>query len=104
MTGCGLTCLIMPKTRSTSGIPGRQGNCKMKNEEWKMRIAAAGLVVRILPVFVLVLVTHSAGAATEVAVVFNSRVPESKEVAEYYAQRRQVPKEQVFGLELPTTE
>jgi uncharacterized protein (TIGR03790 family) len=44
------------------------------------------------------------GAATEVVVVFNSRVPESKEVAEYYAQRRQVPKEQVFGLELPTAE
>jgi len=43
-------------------------------------------------------------AATEAIVVFNSRVPESKEVAEYYAQRRQVPKEQVCGLELPTSE
>jgi len=43
-------------------------------------------------------------AATEAVIVFNSRVPESKEVAEYYAQRRQVPKEQVFGLDLPTAE
>ena len=43
-------------------------------------------------------------AATEVVVVYNSRVPESKEVAEYYALRRQVPKEQVFGLDLPAGE
>ena len=47
---------------------------------------------------------HAAGAGSEVIVVYNSRVPESKEVAEYYAQRRQVPKEQVFGLELPAGE
>ena len=50
------------------------------------------------------LVAATGQAATEVAIVFNSRVPESKEVAEYYAQRRQVPKEQVIGLELPTAE
>jgi uncharacterized protein (TIGR03790 family) len=46
----------------------------------------------------------AAEAATEAVVVFNSRMPESKEVAEYYAQRRQVPKEQVFGLDLPTSD
>jgi len=46
----------------------------------------------------------AANAATEVVVVYNSRVPESKEVAEYYAQRRQVPKEQVFGFDLPAGE
>ena len=46
----------------------------------------------------------AAEAASEAVVVFNSRMPESKEVAEYYAQRRQVPKEQIFGLELPASE
>jgi uncharacterized protein (TIGR03790 family) len=46
----------------------------------------------------------AAEPGSEVVVVFNSRVPESKEVADYYAQRRQVPKSQVFGFDLPTTE
>lgn len=38
----------------------------------------------------------------EVIVIYNSRMPESKSVAEHYAQRRQVPKSQVFGFELTT--
>ena len=42
------------------------------------------------------------GAAA--VVVFNRNVPESRDVAEYYAKRRQVPDSQVIGLELPTTE
>jgi uncharacterized protein (TIGR03790 family) len=52
----------------------------------------------------LVLPAATSRAATEAVVVFNSRVPESKEVAEYYARRREIPKDQVFGLELPTGE
>lgn len=39
-----------------------------------------------------------------VVVVYNSAVPQSKEVADYYAQRRQVPENQVLGLKLPTGE
>jgi uncharacterized protein (TIGR03790 family) len=46
----------------------------------------------------------AAGDGAQVAVVYNSRVPESKELAAYYAQRREVPTNQVFGFELPTTE
>ena len=41
---------------------------------------------------------------SSVVVVYNRRVPESKEVAEYYAKRRQVPANQVIGLDLPTGE
>jgi uncharacterized protein (TIGR03790 family) len=41
---------------------------------------------------------------SEVVVVFNSRVPESKDVADHYAKRRNVPARQVVGLSLPTTE
>jgi uncharacterized protein (TIGR03790 family) len=44
------------------------------------------------------------GLGAEVVVVYNSRVPDSKEVAEYYAKRRKVPKAQVFGLDLPISE
>lgn len=41
-------------------------------------------------------------AAPEVAVVYNSKVPESKAVAEHYAAKRQLPAEHVIALDLPT--
>jgi len=48
------------------------------------------------------------GSATElgsaVAVVYNRRLPESKGLADYYAERRQVPTNQLIGLDLPLTE
>lgn len=40
----------------------------------------------------------------EVVVVYNSRMPESKAVAEYYARLRQVPEKQIYGFELTTNE
>jgi uncharacterized protein (TIGR03790 family) len=40
----------------------------------------------------------------EVAVVYNTRVPESKGVADHYAEVRHVPENQVIGLGLPATE
>jgi uncharacterized protein (TIGR03790 family) len=40
----------------------------------------------------------------EVVVVYNTRVPESKSIAEYYAEKRQVPANQIFGLALSTKE
>jgi uncharacterized protein (TIGR03790 family) len=39
-----------------------------------------------------------------VIVVYNSRMPESKEVALHYAERRNVPSKQVVGFDLPTGE
>ncbi|HLH52558.1 MAG TPA: TIGR03790 family protein [Verrucomicrobiae bacterium] len=47
---------------------------------------------------------RAAGPGDEVVVVYNSRVPQSKEIAEYYALKRQVPTNQVFGFDLPTGE
>ncbi len=44
------------------------------------------------------------GRGDEAFVVFNTRVPESKEVADHYAAVRQVPPGQVLGLDLPTSE
>ena len=45
----------------------------------------------------------SAGGS-EVVVVYNSRMPESKAVAEYYAKMRQVPRNQIYGFALTTNE
>ena len=45
---------------------------------------------------------HAGG--DEVVVIYNTRVPESKAVAEHYAARRAVPKAQIFGFELTTAE
>lgn len=64
----------------------------------------------LFPILLAALVmSEQAGAdaaerGAEVVVVYNSRVPESKEVAEYYAQRRKVPKEQVLGFAMATNE
>ncbi len=53
--------------------------------------------------FSIVTAIH-AESGGDVIVVYNSRMPESKEVAEYYAARRHVPADQIFGFALPTTE
>lgn len=54
--------------------------------------------------FFAVLGARAANPGEEVVVVYNSRVPKSKAIAEYYAEKRQVPPAQIFGFELPTTE
>lgn len=40
----------------------------------------------------------------EVVVVYNSKLPESKSLAFYYARMRDVPKEQILGFDLPLSE
>jgi len=47
---------------------------------------------------------RAASPGDEVVVVYNSRVPESKGVAEHYAERRHVPAGQIVGLPLSTNE
>ena len=37
-------------------------------------------------------------------VVFNTRDPESRALAEYYAERRRIPADQVIGLDCPLEE
>src|SRR5271169_4563533 len=46
----------------------------------------------------------ASGAGDEVVLVYNVRVPESRELAEYYAKKRQVPTNQIFGFTLSTNE
>ncbi len=51
------------------------------------------------------MMSFPAGAGgSEVVVVYNSNVPASREVAEYYAKKRDIPKEQLIGLSLPDAE
>ena len=40
----------------------------------------------------------------EVVVVFNKRVPESREIANFYARERLVPQSQVFGVDISPAE
>lgn len=40
----------------------------------------------------------------DLIVVFNSRLPESQEVASYYAKKRKVPSANLLGVDLPTSE
>src|SRR5260221_3445101 len=64
---------------------------------------------RVLTAFVLALCAipwraSAANPGDEVVVIYNSRLPESKSVAEYYAAKRQVPTNQVFGFDLSADE
>jgi uncharacterized protein (TIGR03790 family) len=47
---------------------------------------------------------RAANPGDEAVVLYNSRLPESKDVAQHYAERRHVPASQVFGLPLSTNE
>jgi uncharacterized protein (TIGR03790 family) len=49
-------------------------------------------------------VLRAANPGDEVIIVYNTRVPESRGVADYYAQRRLVPTNQIFGFVLSTNE
>ena len=49
-------------------------------------------------------VSQGRESGESVVVVYNRNMKESKEVADYYAQRRSVPADQLIGLDLPTTE
>jgi uncharacterized protein (TIGR03790 family) len=62
---------------------------------------------KILTIWVLFAVTAGLRAANpgdEVVVIYNKSAPESKGVADHYAERRQVPATQVFGFSMPTNE
>jgi uncharacterized protein (TIGR03790 family) len=51
-----------------------------------------------------VLTLRGAEAGEAVVVIYNSRMPGSRDVAEHYAARRDVPADRVLGLELPVGE
>lgn len=69
---------------------------------WKFN-AALLLLVGLLgtPAFAIEAPSREARATV---VIFNSRDPESKALADYYAERRHIPRQQVIGLDCPTSE
>jgi uncharacterized protein (TIGR03790 family) len=75
-----------------------------------LRVSIQELNVKKLLVLLTILACGgvlSSGAANpgdEVIIVYNTRVPESKGVADYYAERRHVPTRQIFGFPLSTNE
>src|SRR6516162_6386087 len=54
--------------------------------------------------FAVATLIHAANTGDEVVVVYNSRLPESKDVAEHYAAMRHVPSNQILGFALTTNE
>jgi uncharacterized protein (TIGR03790 family) len=48
------------------------------------------------------IVTRAANPGDEVVLVYNSRMPESKNVADHYAELRHVPTDQIFGMDIST--
>lgn len=58
----------------------------------------------IIGFFIITGLIRAANPGDEVVVIYNQRMPGSKMVAEHYAERRQVPANQVFGFDLTTNE
>src|SRR5689334_2974141 len=54
--------------------------------------------------FALLSSSQGAEPGEEVVVIYNKRVPDSKQVADFYAEKRHVPIAQVFGFEISTNE
>jgi uncharacterized protein (TIGR03790 family) len=50
------------------------------------------------------MVSRAADTGDQVVVVYNSRMPESRALAEHYAKRRNVPSGQIIGLSLPQSQ
>ena len=68
------------------------------------RASVATAILRALPCLLALASDSRAQEGGQVVVVFNSRMPESRELADYYALCRDVPRSQVFGFDLPTSE
>ena len=61
--------------------------------------------MRFIGILVMSLsVTVAAESGSNVVVIYNSEMPESKDVADYYAKRRNVPARQILGFALPKGE
>jgi uncharacterized protein (TIGR03790 family) len=63
-----------------------------------------GKILTLVLLFAVTGAVHAANPGDQVVVIYNSRVPESKGVAEYYAAKRQVPASHIFGFALTTNE
>src|SRR5258706_16412079 len=60
--------------------------------------------MRLMLVMLLTAPLLARGGGDEVVVIYNTSMPESKVVADHYAQARQVPPRQIYGFNLPAAE
>ncbi|HTL58650.1 MAG TPA: TIGR03790 family protein [Candidatus Limnocylindrales bacterium] len=67
-------------------------------------MTAKTLILGVILLSLGMTVMAGANPGEEVVVVYNSRVPVSKAVAEFYAAQRHVPKQQVLGFDLTSSE
>jgi uncharacterized protein (TIGR03790 family) len=86
----------MPK--QFCNIPARQRSKAMRMMKIFVRFAI--LLLAFAPGFAWL----ARAGGDEVVVIYNKKMPGSKDVAEYYAQARNVPQSQVVGFSLPTSE
>src|SRR5271165_5432408 len=78
---------------------------KVRQDSPRNKMMRRWLLLLLLPAMDTgVLPLCAAGQGSQVVVVYNTRVAESKSVAEHYAEVRQVPDGQVLGLDLPDNE
>ena len=76
--------------------------CSSRRKEALINFALATIKLSLLTSAATIQAFGDTGA--DVVVIFNSRMPESKEVAQHYAKRRNVPTNQVWGFELSPAE
>ena len=51
-------------------------------------------------ILLLAAISSSLGGGDEVVVIYNSRLPESKALADFYARKRAVPQQQILGFDM----
>src|SRR5690348_17007663 len=78
---------------------------KSEFQAWQAVPAGVRVSLSLLVTFTHLLATSApanpgGSSGDQVLLVYNTRVPESKAIAEHYAMVRKVPKEQVVGLSL----
>src|SRR5438045_386475 len=76
---------------------------------WRSVRVGLGIGVSLLAAFTPLLsnsapANQTGSSGDQVVVVYNTRVPESKSIAEHYALIRKVPKDQVVGLSMTKEE
>src|SRR2546430_813474 len=74
--------------------PESRGSGSRRLSFWCLMIVAGVSASRLL----------AAGPGNEVIIIYNKNLPESKAVADYYAEKRSVPKSQSFGFSVTTNE
>src|SRR5262245_24926485 len=92
--------MIMIMTKRRRNYPNAFFSLMMDLKSKSLRSASIAAISVAL--FVPSALADDAGSS--VVVVYNRSMPESKQVANYYAQRRNVPESHVIGFDLPPSE